>query len=59
MESENCPKILGICWGHQLIAHSCGGKCEKMNNPFIRGKKKVTFTKEIENLDCFNKSKLF
>ena len=50
---ENKP-VLGICFGHQIIAASCGGKVEKNKMGWELGSYPITLSEEGSKSELFN-----
>ena len=44
---EDGQKFVGICFGHQMIAHALGGKCEKAKNGWGVGTKRVEICQNV------------
>ncbi len=44
-------KMIGVCYGHQLIASSCGGLVEKLpmkvDMPRVIGREKIILTDDL------------
>ena len=36
--------LVGVCFGHQIIAHALGGKAQKWDNGWVLGTKEITLT---------------
>eukprot|EP00330_Aristerostoma_sp_ATCC50986_P009413 CAMPEP_0114597076 /NCGR_PEP_ID=MMETSP0125-20121206/19308_1 /TAXON_ID=485358 ORGANISM="Aristerostoma sp., Strain ATCC 50986" /NCGR_SAMPLE_ID=MMETSP0125 /ASSEMBLY_ACC=CAM_ASM_000245 /LENGTH=163 /DNA_ID=CAMNT_0001801169 /DNA_START=510 /DNA_END=997 /DNA_ORIENTATION=+ len=49
-------KILGVCYGHQVIAHCLGGKAQRipeLNIPFISAIEDIKVTQELKEKSYF------
>ena len=54
LPADDRPKLFGICFGHQLIAITLGGKVQDLKSKkFIFGSEKVTLKKEFSEKEYF------
>ncbi|KAL6629072.1 hypothetical protein ACP70R_028837 [Stipagrostis hirtigluma subsp. patula] len=44
-------RVLGVCFGHQVLCRALGGKVGKARNGWDVGVKKVTFVQDLEGFD--------
>lgn len=48
-------KVMGVCFGHQIIAHTLGGTVSRREGSFVRGTETVELTPELKALPAFRK----
>ncbi|KAL4503133.1 hypothetical protein ABPG72_014362 [Tetrahymena utriculariae] len=57
-EQDNEQKLVGICWGHQAVAHGCGGKSSKLpNNNCYHFREEIKYH-DVDVNDQLNLSKI-